>query len=106
MPGNEELVFSSKARYGGIFLFEDFYKFCYQWLKDEVNLIIVEDKYYEKLVGDLKNIKIKWTGTRKITDYFKFKIEVDFEITGLAKVEISQAGTKISTNKRTVGIAV
>jgi len=102
----KEIKFSSSVKYDGIFLFKDFYKFCYDWLKDETGLDIVEDKYKEKLKGDLKELDIKWTGTKKVTDYFKFEIKVDFEIRDLVNIEIKQDDAKIETNKGKAQIKV
>jgi hypothetical protein len=105
MP-EKDTIFSSKIKYGGIFLFKDFYKFCYDWLVDETDLLISEDKYVEKLDGDSKNIDIQWTGIRKVTDYFKFEVKVVFRIIGLTNVEISQNNAKIKTNKGTVEVRI
>ena len=102
----EDTIFSSKIKYGGIFSFEDFYKFSYSWLTDEVGLNIAETKYSEKLSGDSKNIDIEWAGVRKLTDYFKFKMMVKFKIEGLKKVEINQNGAKVETNKGSVEVAI
>ncbi len=105
MP-EKDTIFSSKIKYNGIFLLSDFYNFCYDWLKEETGLDISEDKYTEKLSGDSKEIKIKWTGTRKVTDYFKFEIELEFKIVGLTNVEINQDNKKIKTNKGSVELKI
>lgn len=102
----KDKLFSSKIKYGGVFNFEAFYKFCYDWLRDETGLESGEDKYSEKLSGDSKNIKIKWTGSRKMTDYFKMEVEVTFDVLGLTNVEITQDGKKIKTNKGSVEMGV
>ena len=86
-------------KYRGIFSFKDFYKFCYDWLTEETGLDISEDKYSEKLIGNAKDLDIKWTGTKKITDYFKFEIKVEFQIRKLTEVEIEQGGAKVKTNQ-------
>jgi len=99
-----DTIFSSKIKYSGIFLFQDFYRFCYDWLIDETDLLISEDKYVEKLEGDSKSIDIQWTGVRKVTDYFKFEVKVTFRILGLTNVEISRDNTKIKTNKGSVEV--
>jgi len=103
MP-EKDTIFSSKIKSSGIFLFKDFYRFCYDWLIDETDLLISENKYVEKLEGDSKNIDIEWTGTREVTDYFKFEIKVTFRILGLTNVEINQNNAKIKTNKGSVEI--
>ncbi|MCK5149444.1 hypothetical protein KAJ87_00775 [Candidatus Pacearchaeota archaeon] len=95
----KDTIFSSNVKYNGIFSFSDFYKFCYDWLIEETDLIVAENKYTEKIIGDSKNVKVEWTGTRKVTDYFKFEFKIKFEIVGLTKVEINQNNTKIKTNK-------
>lgn len=103
----KDKIFSSKVKYDGIFSFEDFYKFCYGWLKDETGLtIFAEKKYKEKLKEDSKNIEIEWAGERELTDYFKFAMEVGFKIVGMTKVEIVQDGKKIKTNKGSIEISV
>ena len=71
----KETIFSSRIKYNGIFSFKDLYKFCYDWLTEETGLLLVEEKYEEKLAGDAKEMKIDWVGTKKVTDYFKFEIK-------------------------------
>jgi hypothetical protein len=102
----KEEIFSSKIKYEGILEFKEFYKFCYQWLVEEMQLDTVEDKYSEKIIGDAKGIKIEWTGTRKVTDYFKFSVNVKFEISNLIAVEVTQNGKKIKANNGIVEVKV
>jgi hypothetical protein len=95
-----DTVFSSMVKYNGIFSFHEFYKFCYDWLKDETGFPkLVEDKYEEKLKGEGKDIVVEWTCEKKITDYFRFDVNLKFNITNLTNVEINQGGAKVSTNK-------
>lgn len=102
----KDVIFSTKTKYAGIFSFKDFYRFCYDWLKDETNLDVVEDKYAEKLAGNSKDIDVVWTGTRKVTDYFKFEVKVKFRVLGLITVEVTEGGAKIKTDKGSVEIKV
>ncbi len=102
----KKTIFSSKVKYDGIFSFKDFYKFCYDYLVDEFNFAIAETKYSEKITGDAKEIKIEWEGERKVTDYFKHIIKVEFNIIGLKNVEVQKEGKKIQTNKGLVEISV
>ncbi|MBA7670910.1 hypothetical protein ES703_79057 [subsurface metagenome] len=99
-------IFSSKIQDTGIFLFSDFYRFCYEWLVDETDLKIIENKYSEKLEGDSKKIDVEWTGKKKVTDYFQFEIKVSFRVTNLINVEINQGNAKIKTNKGKVEVKV
>ena len=105
MP-EKETIFSSSIRFNGIFSFKDFYNFCFQWLTEETGQEISEKKYKEKLSGEQKEIKIEWEGGRKLTDYFKFEINVKFEVTQLKEVEITQGREKIKTNKGDIKINV
>ena len=98
MP-EKETIFSSKIKYTGIFSFKELYKFCYDWLIDETGLDIVEDKYNEKLIGDSKEIEVEWTGTKELTDYFKFETKVKFIMENMTKTEINRDGVKVSMNK-------
>ncbi len=95
----KDKLFSSKVSYKGVVNFSDFYNFCYLWLRDETGLLLAEDKYSEKLSGDAKNIEIEWTGTRELTDYFKFEAKVTFRVIGLTNVEVTQDGRKVKTNQ-------
>ncbi|MEK6840671.1 MAG: hypothetical protein AABX79_01830 [Nanoarchaeota archaeon] len=105
MP-EKETIFSSKIKYSGIFSFKDFYKFCYDWLKDETGLDLVEDKYSEKIEGAAKNIAVGWSGEKKFTDYFKFEAKIDIKADGLKEVEINQGGAKVKTNQGSVEVGI
>ncbi|MBU2562164.1 MAG: hypothetical protein KKF68_00700 [Nanoarchaeota archaeon] len=100
----KDTLFSSKIKNTGIFTFKDFYIFCYGWLADELGLDISEEKYQEGLSGDSKTIEVKWVCERKVTDYFKFQIKVEFIVRGLTNVEIMKENQKISTNKGSVEV--
>ncbi len=102
----KETIYSSSMKYGGIFSFKDFYKFCYEWLTEETGLKVEESKYEEKIAGDVKGIVIEWSGKRKLTDYFMFEMKVKFEISGLKNVEVVQEGVKIKTNNGSAKISV
>jgi len=103
----KETVFSSKIKSTGIFSFKDFYKFCYDWLKDETGMPFVrEDKYTEKIEGTEKKIEVEWTGEKKITDYFRFDIKIKMKAEKLKEVEITQGGAKIKTNQGAVEVEI
>jgi hypothetical protein len=102
----KDKIFSSKVKYEGLMDFKEFYKFCYQWLTEESQLDLVENKYAEKISGDSKNIKVEWGGSRKVTDYFKFQVDVKFEVLNLSNVEITQDGKKLKMNKGSVEVSI
>ena len=105
MPEKDQ-IFSSKIKYDGIVSFKDFYRFCYDWLIEETELLVAEKHYKEKLKGDAKDIEIEWVGERKVTDYFKFQVKVVFRILGLKEVEITHGGAKIKTNQGSVEVKI
>jgi hypothetical protein len=103
----KDIIFNSSVKLKeGIFDFKEYYKFCYDWLAEETELLLSESKYNEKLVGDGKNIDIEWNGFRKLTDYFKFDAKVKFKIIQLKKVEINQDGRKIKMNHGEVKLSI
>ena len=100
----KDTIFTNTIKYKGIFSFSDFYNFCYKWLTEETGLNVFEKKYSEELNGDSKKIKVEWVGMKRFTDYFRFEGEVVFDVLGLTKVEITQNGKKIETNKGSVEV--
>ena len=104
----KDKLFSSKIKYNGIFSFGDFYKFCFEWLRDETGLedSLIEEKYAEKLSGDSKNIDVEWSGSKKMTDYFKMEVKVAFRIIGLTNIEVTDGNRKIKTNKGSVEVSI
>ena len=103
----KETIFSSTIKYGGIFSFTSFYKFCYEWLVEETGLDpLSEEKYEEKIKGNEKEILVEWAGERTLTDYFRFDAKVKFEVKGLKEVEINKNGAKIKTNEGSVKITI
>ena len=102
----KDKVFSSKIKYSGVFNFGEFYKFCFEWFRDEAGIEMTEEKYAEKLSGDSKNIDVEWSGSAKMTDYFKMEIKVTFRILGLTSVELSDGNRKIKTNKGSVEVSI
>lgn len=103
----EEQVLSNKIKFDGIFVYKEFYKFCYDWLIGETKISeFSEDKYSEKLLGDKKDIDIEWVGMRKLSDYFKEKIKVKYVIRQLTQVKIKKEGVEIDANKGSVEVQV
>ena len=106
MTGEKDTIFSSKVKHSGIFRFSDFYKFCYDWLVEESGLKVVEEQYAEKIKGTSKDIEIKWVGTKKVSDYFKFEIKVAFKIIGMEDVEVLQDKVKVRMNKGLIEVKI
>ena len=102
----KNIVFSSKVKYEGIFSFGDFYKFCYDYLMDELGFHVAEGKYAEKVIGDKKEIVVEWSGKAIVNDYFKYELKIVFTIFNLSNVEVEQGGRIIKTNKGEVEVKV
>lgn len=103
----KDTLFNTKTKYTGLFSFPDFYSFCYSWLVDSESYLIIEDKYTEKLAGDQKTVEVEWTGTKKITDYFKNQLKIKFRITNMTQVEITDSsGKKKKMNNGTVEVSL
>lgn len=102
----KDRVFSGKLKYSGIFDFKEFYKFCYALLVDmEYDPSnIIEKEYSEKITPTGEEIQIKWEARRRISDYFRFFLKIDWIILNLKKVEVEKEGVKITTNKGDVEI--
>lgn len=97
MPESEE-VYKSKLKYKGYFNFKDFYAFCYDWITEEFGMSVTETEYGEKISGPTKEVAFKWTCEKKVTDYFKFEIKLEFRVLQLSEVEINKGGVKTKTN--------
>ncbi|MBS3081061.1 hypothetical protein J4221_06315 [Candidatus Pacearchaeota archaeon] len=90
----KDRVYKGKFKQGGIFSFKDFYEFLYDYLMDE-NYDIFEDKYVEKLKGESKNLEIKWTATKEVSDYFRFELNLYWIVLDLKKVKVKKNGEEI-----------
>lgn len=102
----KEQIFASKVKYQGIFNFSDFYKFCYDYLTDELGFNTGETKYKEKIKGTEKELEIEWIGEVKIDDYFKHVVKITHMIKFLKQIEIEQDGKKKKTNSGEVETSI
>jgi len=100
----EDTVLKTKLKHRGNFDFKGLYEFCFDWFEDN-NYHISEKKYTEKIGPEGKQIEITWTAEKKVTDYFKYSITLDWRITRMKEVEVEQDGKKIPMNKGEVKIA-
>mgnify|MGYP001595893206 CR=1 FL=1 len=101
----KDTIFSAKIKQVGLANFKDFYSFAYDWLVGE-GYDITEKKYSEKVGGDSKDIDIEWDAVRKISDYFKFVMNITWQILGLKDAEVVKDNKKIITNKASFEIKV
>ena len=94
-----------KVTYDGVFDFKEVYSFLYTLLSDW-NYNIDEKVYTEKSKGDSKELEIKWEAERKVSDYFKFQLNVEWRILGMKDVEITKDGKKSKANSGKVEIKI
>jgi hypothetical protein len=98
-------VFKEAIKHKGYWNFADLYGFCFDFLKDE-GYTIKEKAYTEKIGGAGKEIIIEWDCSKKVTDYFKNHIKVDWHILGMKDTEVERDGKKENTNKGEVKITI
>lgn len=98
MPQRDIIVPNVKIKERSVFSLDELYKLLYRWF--ELHMYdFQEQEYRNEVTGDTKHVEIKWHAEKKIDDYFKFVLEINFLVLGLADVEIEQDGIKIKTNK-------
>jgi len=91
-------ICEGKVKFDGIFNFGEIYKFVYTMLGD-YEYKIEEKVYSEKSKPTGKEIEIVWMTKRKISDYFRFRINVTWLILGMSDVEVQKDGAKVKLNK-------
>lgn len=99
-------VYESKFKFEGIFDFKETYNFVDRWLKDYGYVLIQEKNYVEKIKPEGKDVEIKWEAKKKISDYFRFFLKLDWLITGMTNVETERNGVKIKANKGRIEIKI
>ncbi|MBU3923532.1 MAG: hypothetical protein KJ592_01300 [Nanoarchaeota archaeon] len=96
-------VYKEKIKQVGNWKYTDVYEMLFSWLKNS-GYKVTENDYTEKLQGNGKEILIKWTASRKVTDYFKYQITLDWHILGMTDTEAEIGGRKTKTNKGEIAI--
>lgn len=94
----KDIVVKEKLEFSGVFDFEAFYAYAFEWLRDH-QWGVVEDKYAEKLSGTTRDITVEWRAFRKLTDYFNGEMSMKCEIKGMSDVEVEFEGKKKKANK-------
>jgi len=95
--GEASIVLDQTIKKNGYWNFSGLYDFCSNWFKDH-NLKVAEDEYTEKGSGP-KEVQIKWTIKKKVSDYFQNKMTLKWHILELTDEEIQRDGKKEKTNK-------
>lgn len=102
----QDKLFESKIKHKGIFDFKELYNVLYTWLVDQ-GYDVNEKSYKENIgAGGAKEVEIKWVAYRKISDYFRFVLKVEWRIIGLSNVEVEIEGVKTPMNRGNAEIKV
>ena len=95
---DKDVIIQEKVEKTGIFSFKDAYAYAFDWFKEE-DYGLVEEKYQEKVAGSEREIAIVWKATKKVGDYFKVEMGVEYEVSNLVDVEVEIDGKKQKSNK-------
>ena len=89
-----ELTIKSK----GILLFDELYRKMKWWLDyqgyGDEHKSFKEERYVERLKGDVKQLEVRWKAEKLTTDYVSYIIRVTFFVIGLKDIEIEREGQK------------
>jgi len=88
-----------KVKQVAVFYLDEFYKTMFRWF--ELNHYDLQEREYRQSVDPKgKHLEIRWYSEKKIDDYIKFIIEIDFLILGLQDIVVEkEGGVKSKTNK-------
>src|SRR3989338_1152885 len=100
----KDLIIKEKIQHSGIFSFSGLYAFAHAWLKDQEDYSVMEEEYSEKVSGNSRELTIKWTATKKMGDYFKAEIKLEYKVSDLTDVEVETDGQKKRMNKGKVSV--
>ena len=99
----KDKIATEKVKHDGMFDFKEVYRFIYAQATD-LEYEIEEKVYSEKNGAKGKEIELHWIAKRKISDYFRFVIKVDWLILGMTDVDVVKEGVKLKMNKGSLEI--
>lgn len=85
----EEKTDAPTIRFKGIMDFDGLFRFIYGWLKGK-GYLVQEKKYSEKA-----ELEIKWDAEKDVTDYYRYRIVIEFLGWDLGKIEMIDEKTKL-----------
>jgi hypothetical protein len=101
----KDKICEAKVKHDGIFDYKEVYRFLYAWLTD-FEYFMEERNYTEKVKPEGKEVEIHWIARRKISDYFRFVLKVDWLILGMTNIEVMKDNLKVKANKGVLEIKV
>jgi hypothetical protein len=104
------IVSGLKLKWAGNIDVADFYQKLKYWLLnsgygDEMKNF-KEIKYVQRIKGDSKEIDVKWTGEKNVSDYFANNLTITMLITKMKDVEIMISGRKVKMNNAAIEIKI
>jgi len=104
MPQIDIIVPNIKIKERSVFSLDELYKMLVRWFELH-RYDFQEQEYRDENLGEKgKHLEIKWYAEKKIDDYFKFVIKMEFLVLGLIDVEVEKDGVKAKTNKGEIEI--
>ncbi len=86
-------------RYKGVFDYDGMYKMMHSWLISK-RFLFNETKYKDKVATPFGNeVEIKWEAEKKVTEFIKEYIVIEFHLWDFSEVEIIKDGKKIKQAK-------
>lgn len=86
-------------RYKGVFDYDGMYKMMHSWLISK-RFLFNESKYKDKVSTPFGNeIEIKWEAEKKVTEFVKEYILIEFHLWDFSEVEIIKDGKKVKQAK-------
>ncbi len=97
MADKKEII-KERLENEGLVDFKDLYQLAHTWLKEK-GFVVAEEKYGEKVSGDMRDIKVEWTASKTVSDYFKIEVKIKYELKDMVDVEVEMDGVKKKMNK-------
>jgi len=86
-------------RYRGVFDFDGLYKMMHSWIVSK-RFLFQEGTYKDKVSTPFGNeLQIKWQAERKVTEFVKEYLEIEFHLWDFSEVEVIKEGRKAKMAK-------
>ncbi|MGV8141415.1 MAG: hypothetical protein ACP5NW_03160 [Candidatus Woesearchaeota archaeon] len=86
-------------KYKGVFDFDGMYKMMHTWLVSK-RFLFQEDTYKDKIYTPFGNeLEITWNAERKVTEFIKEYITIEFHLWDFAEAEVIKDGKKTKMTK-------
>ena len=100
----KEQVYTAKIKQKGNWKFSDVYTMVFDWLKK--NGYSVSEGLYKEVADEGKELTIEWEANKKVTDYFKYTITLDWKVIGMKDSEVEVEGKVKKMNKGELGVTI